>query len=85
MSQLPVSMDKLKAAKKEFVKQYGHLWSNIVPGGINGVGIGIAHAHSNLIGITVYIESSQEVFDKIPDEIEGEVIHKKIIGKITAL
>lgn len=81
----PLIMDRLKEAKKKFIEQYSHLWLPVVPGGINGVGIGVADAHSYSVGITVRVESSQDVLDQIPNEYEGFPVHKKIVGEIVAL
>lgn len=80
----PDAMDKIKAAKDEFIKQYKHLMAPAFPGGINGIGIGISDTNVD-IGIVVYVEKSMEVFNQIPDTFMGQFVHKKMIGTVRPL
>jgi hypothetical protein len=64
---------KLRAARKLFREEFAHLWTPNIIGGIVSTKI-------ELDGINVSIESSVEVFNEIPNEYQGYVISKKIIG-----
>ena len=74
-------MTKIKEAKEAFKKQYGHLHSRFIPGGINGIGAG---GTKDKLGIAVMIESSEEVYKIIPNEFMGFPVYKYIVGKIVA-
>ena len=73
--------EKIKTAKAEFIKQHMHLLS--IPGGVNGVGIGI-NKPGDPTGISVMVESSQDVLDKLPKTFMGYPVYAKMIGKIVA-
>ena len=83
---------KLTAARDAFIKQYAGLRSDKTPGGLNGVGIGVgrdmlfnAPKDKWEIGIVVRVESSKEVFAKLPKTFMGFPVYAEIVGKILAL
>lgn len=69
---------ELLEAKRLFKVVYAHLYNTKVPGGINGVGIGIDHRDhlKTPLGVRVYVEHSQEVYDMLPDTFMGFAVYK---------
>lgn len=77
-------MISIKEAKIEFIKEFKKYGVVNVPGGINGVGIG-SPRKEDPPGLSVRIESSKEILEKIPKEFMGFPVYAEIIGEIKAL
>ena len=77
------TVDEIEPIKEKFIKEYDHFWCTEISGGINAIGIGIGDDNSGELGIAVYIESNDDVYNKIPDQYDGVKVHKIKIGIVS--
>ncbi len=73
--------EELYKAQMEFTDKYQHLYSPVVKGGINYIGT-YAGRKDKGAGLFVYVISSKDVLEQLPDLFMNLKVYKEIVGEI---
>ena len=77
-------IEKFNILKENFSKQYEHIFHTKIEGGIIEVDTGIMFFDVR-VGLRVTVKGNKEVYDQLPLEFEGYVVHKKMEGELRKL